>query len=101
MSELNITEYENLGRDISGYTVPVGEEPSLGTQTITYTSTSVQSAVFNDRTRFLRIIADIDSRFAINSDPTADADSSLIPAGTVEYVGIKNGKQLRLAVIEL
>ncbi len=101
MSSLNITEYENLGRDKSGYTVSVGEEESLVRQNVTYTTTSVQSSSFNARTRFIRVIADADTRVAVGLNPTAVAGvNTLIPAGSVEYFGVKLGKNFKIAAVQ-
>lgn len=101
MSELNITEYANLGRDASGYTVPVGEEVALAIQNVSFTSSSVQSAAFQPKTRFVRLVTDIDTRIAFGESPTAGAGTSTLPAGAVEYFGVKQGKGHKVAAVEL
>ena len=101
MSELNITEYVNLGRDLSGVLVPVGEEPALVIQNVSFTGTSVQSSAFNDKTRFVRLIADIDTRIEFGINPTAGATKTNLPMGVAEYFGVKLGESLKVAAIQL
>ncbi len=101
MSELNITEYGQLGRDASGYTVPVGEEPALAVQNVSFTSSSIQSAAFQGKTRFVRVVADIDTRISFGENPTAAATTSTLPAGAVEYFGVKQGRNHKVAAVQL
>lgn len=99
MSELVITEYENLGRDLSGVLIPVGEEPALTTQLVSFTSSSIQSVAFNAKTRFVRVIADVDTRLLFGTNPTAIQTNLHLPSGIAEYFGIQVGRSHKVAAI--
>ena len=97
MSNLSITEYEQLARGANGDRIPAGDEPSLVIQNVTFTTSSAQSAAFNSKTRFVRIISDVDARFVIGENPTASAsESSLISAGAPEYFGVNPGDKIAI-----
>ena len=101
MATLWITEYEKLAEDFAGQPVLVGEEPALVTQQITYT-TSVQSAVFHPKTRFIRVKADADAHLKFGKSPTAVVGDTPIEANVAEYFGVRSIKneQLQLAVYD-
>ena len=101
MSNLNITEYANLGRDVSGYVIPVGEAEELAVQNVSFTTSSVQSSAFNAKTRFIRVVADVDTKISFGLNPTASATTMTLPSGTVEYFGIKPGKSYIVAAVQL
>lgn len=82
-----ISEYGEIVKDASAVVVPVASEPAITTQTVTYT-TSTQSAKFNARTRFVRIVCDAKAHFVFGTDPTADADDPYLSQDTPEYFGI-------------
>ena len=98
MSKLNITEYRNQARDLSGHVISAGEEGSLAIQNIVTSASAASSSTFNEATKLVRVIADVDARILFGTAPVADANSTLIPAGGVEYFGVKPG--LSLSVIE-
>ena len=100
MSIINVTEYKGLGRDYSSHILPAGEEPSLNSENITIEVSSNVGSTFNGETRFIRVVAEIDCRIAIGENPVADGNSVLLPAGNVEYFGIKTRFGHKLAVIQ-
>ena len=63
------------------------------TQAVTYTS-STASTAFDDATRMIRVIADADVYIAFGAAPTANANSILIPSGTVEYFEVNAGDKV-------
>ena len=100
MSSLNITEYSNLSRDIGGSISPPVQEPSQATQTVTFTVSSVQSSEFASNTKIIRLVSDADCRISVGVNPVSDSDSTIVPAGSVEYFGVKMSGY-KLSVIEM
>jgi len=88
MATLNITEYANISTDWKSNLVSSGEEPSITTQSVSYT-TSTQSADLQPKTRFVRLIADADVYIAFAPDPTATASSTRLEANVAEYFGVE------------
>jgi hypothetical protein len=102
MSNLSITEYESVGRDIQGSPLPAGQVPAVAIQNITFTTSATQSAAFNTKTVFIRVVSDVDCRLVFGTDPTADQTSTLLASGQAEYFGIaKLGGPYKLSVIEV
>jgi len=101
MATLNITEYANMAVDFRNNIVPVGEEPALGRQTVTYT-TSTQSDDLHPKTRFVRVISDADGYLVFGVSPTAVASSTRIEADVAEYFGVEivRNRTIRIAVYD-
>ena len=93
MSNLSITEYGRIGKD-RGFGVQAAAEPALTRQNVTFSAGSVQSADFNSKAVMVRVVADADCRIAFGDDPTADDNSSILPAGDVEYFGLVRTNQM-------
>ena len=83
MAKLSITEYDVLPDDGRGRLLPLGGEPALADQEVTFT-TATQSAAFNAKAKFIRLIADADCRVLFGANPTALAASQRLVAD-VEY----------------
>ncbi len=98
MATLHISEYDKLAKDPMGHGVPVPQEPAIATQSVTFT-TSAQSAVFNPKTRYIRIIADEKAHFLIDDSPVATASSPPIAADTSEFFGLSR-TGLRIAAYD-
>jgi hypothetical protein len=106
MPTLYITEYGNVAfMPNSAGQVP--EEPPIAEQTVAITGGSSLSAVFQPKTRLVRIqpdaICSILFGFAINA-PAATIGSARLIAGQTEYRGVpeNNGvteRQMQVAVI--
>jgi hypothetical protein len=88
MSNLSITEYDDVTLDDRGAAMPVANNPGITVQNVSFTATAGQSAAFNRETRLLRIIADADCRIIFGADPTAVTTDMLVKAGSVEYFGV-------------
>lgn len=78
--------------------------PALASANVTYTTSSVQSAVFQQTTALVRIQCDSVAYVLFGANPTATLSSMRIPSGTVEYYAITPATvypytALRLAVI--
>jgi len=101
MAVLSVTEYDGLALDNamrdSGQglsSMPAAQEPAATRQTLTYTSATATS-VFSDETYLVRLAATSDLYYEIGTTPnTASAGSTLLPAGTVEYIGVTPGDKL-------
>ena len=96
MAKLYITEFNRMpsnGADIGGFP-QAAQLPSLGTQVVTYTTTSVQSVAFGADTRFVRVQADTDTCIRGGSNPTAVTTDMRITAGVPEYFGVNPGDKI-------
>lgn len=93
MASLYITEYENIAYVGDGRGVPVGLEPALATQKVSFTGTPGQSAAFNARTRFVRLHADGIMSIAFGTNPTAAVTDPRVAASTTEFFGVSNAAQ--------
>lgn len=99
MSNLSITEYRSVGRDVNGSPLPAGLAPAVTIQNVTFTATAAASNAFNDETVFVRIVADADCRIVFGTAPTATSTDTLMVAGNAEYFGVKAG--LKVSAIEV
>ena len=61
MANLYITEFQASGNAESGAQLQVGVQPAVAMQKVSFT-TSTQSAEFDERTRFIRLHADLKLR---------------------------------------
>lgn len=78
--------------------------PALASANVTYTTSSVQSTVFQTTTALVRIQCDAVAYVLFGANPTALLTSMRIPSGTVEYIAVQPASvppytALRLAVI--
>lgn len=102
MSTLYIREYNELARDLPGAKMPVGKEPALASQTVSFTTSSVQSTAFQSdgtvsapgSTFLVRVISDADALLEFGANPTAVATSILVKAGVAEYFGVVPGHKV-------
>ena len=95
MSNLSITEFERQVHGPSGTVIPVGMQHGETIQNVSYTTVSTQSAAFGATTKFVRIVADVDTRILFGANPTALASASvLMAAGSSEYFGVIPGDKV-------
>ena len=89
MATLHVTEYRALATDQNGRAVLVGEEPSIITQHVTYT-TAAASAAFNGKTKFVRVIASADAYlfWTVAGTAATTANGTLVKANVPEYFGV-------------
>lgn len=98
MAQVDITEYQNLASDGQGNKVAAGIEPSRSIKQLAVTPSSVQSAAFEDVTKFVRVHTDTTIRIAFGADPTASSTSQRMVANSTEYFGVTPG--IKAAVIQ-
>lgn len=99
MSVLYITEFAHSGNSNSGAVLQVASMPPLADQQVVFTTSSVQSAAFNDNTRFIRVHTDATCHVAFGDNPTALTSSMRLLEGWTEYFAVKAGQ--KVAVIGL
>lgn len=94
MAVAHIAEYTELGVDRAGnLTFPL--EPCKRIQNVTYSGTAGQSLAFHTSTRIVRIVSSGACYYAVGGNPTAvTAVATLLPANTVEYIGVKGGEKI-------
>ena len=85
-----ITEYRKIATDVNGNSIQAGQEPSIATQSVTFT-TPKDAVAFHSNTRLVRIIADADAyvAFGLTGDtPSASAADTKIASGVEAYFGV-------------
>lgn len=90
MATLWITEYSDMPAGWKGSEIPIGMEPAVTAQTVTFTATSAGSNAFAPRTRYVRVISDADCHLKFGVSPTATTTDTKMIAGSPEYFGIAN-----------
>lgn len=85
--DCHINEYTRMARDSTGDSIPVATEPKIATQNVTFTTTAVASATFNESTTFVRIICTSKTFFEFGTAPVATITDSYLAADTAEYFG--------------
>jgi len=101
MGKLSVTEFNQLGRDEPGSPMPAGELFLHTSQSVDFTSVSSQSADFQVSTRMIRIVSDADCYIEVSDNPVASPTTILVPAGNVEYFGIRKNRTQKIAVVSL
>lgn len=96
----NVTEF----RERPPVTYQAAYVPSLVSANVTYTTSSVQSSVFNVDTSLVRVTCDATAYILFGTNPTALLTSIRLSAGQTEYFTILPANtppytSLRLAVI--
>lgn len=67
--------------------------PAVAGQAVTFT-TATQSNALNAITKLVRIATDTQCYIAVGANPTATANSMLLPAFGVEYFGVTPGDKI-------
>lgn len=93
MAKMYIQEYEKLAKDHQGNIVPVGLEPAVSSQQITFT-VSTTSVAFDGRTKFVRVSCDAAARLKFGSAPVATGADMIVAANTPEYWGVTPGLKI-------
>jgi len=96
MANFSVTEIIVLARDKSDQVIQAADRYGA-TETLTLSGTSqntFDTSGVGNNTTFVRIAATTDAHIDIGSSPTADTNSPILPAGSVEYVGIKQGEKV-------
>lgn len=89
-----VKEYNYLAAG-AGSIAQAAQEPALVDQTaVDFTSGHAESAAFNALTTYIRVICDTQASFAVAAAPIAVTGNSWIPAGQIEYFGVKAGQKI-------
>ena len=99
MAVLFISEYAEQARDVRGYLVAAGQEPTLAEQQVAIGGTSTQSAPLNAKTAFVRVHTDAVCHVAFGSNPTSTPSQKRLAANSTEFFGVPAGQAFRIAVI--
>lgn len=99
MATMYIAEYERQARDSDGHVLPVGEEPALKKQAVSFTATHGASATFLDATRFVRVSLDAAGFVTMGAAPVAVSGTDTPMAANVpEYFGVRKGMKISAVV---
>lgn len=100
MAVLFVSEYAEQARDLRGYLVAAGQEPTLAEQQVAVGGSSTQSAAFNAKTAFVRVHTDAVCYVAFGTSPTASSSQKRLAANSTEFFGVPAGKAFKVAVIQ-
>lgn len=73
--------------------------PPLAAAVVTYTTSSVQSSVFQDLTQLVRVQCDAVGYITFGTNPTATLTSVRLSANVAEYFAVPKYSGFKLAVI--
>lgn len=90
MATLYITEFRYIG----DRGVQAAECPPLADQTVSIGGGSLQSAAFNDGTKFIRVHTDTNCSVLVGANPTATTGKLRIAAGQTEYFSVQGGQKI-------
>lgn len=93
------TAYVTEFRERPPVTYQAAIMPALVNQAVTFTTSSVQSAVFNYQTALVRVHCDADCWIIFGASPTATLTVMKLVAGQTEYFTVVPASDMRLAVI--
>lgn len=105
MATLKIREYSRLP-SVTGVSVdgsssapdrPIQISYESGTvvnQTVSFTSSSVQSSAFAATTEYIGAIADVAWSYLVAADPTATTSMIEVPADTLIYMAVAGGHKI-------
>lgn len=99
MAVLFISEYAEQVRDLRGYLVAAGQEPTLAEQQVAIGGTSAASSALNAKTTFVRIHTDAICHVSFGTAPTAATTTKRLAANSTEFFGVPVGKAFKVAVI--
>lgn len=99
MALVNITEFQEMPRDINGNVLPAAAAPFLADYDLTSLSaTPTDGAAFNKQTAFIRINPDVAVRYCIHPTDQPDAEGTRLGAEAVEIIGVPVNKSYRISV---
>lgn len=99
MPNLSITEYVAVGHDILGSPLPAGLEPAFTIQNITFDQSPRKSTNFQPRTKFVRLVSDVDVRlrFERAGETTGvSLSDTLMVAGQTEFFAVETGSAVNV-----
>lgn len=96
---LYVTEYADVTVTFGGTVVHAPSTPPLVDQTpVAIGAGSLQSAVFGENTRMVRLHTNVICSYAVGTNPTATANSRRMAANSTEFIRVEPG--FRVAVIQ-
>ena len=94
MANLYITEFELNSQDPTGEGLWIPNlSQVIAHQVVTFT-TSVQSAAFNKRTSFIRLLSDAAAHVKVDANPTATDQHTRLAPNSAEHFGVSGGDKL-------
>lgn len=98
MATLYIEEYQQLPRDAEGASIPAAGL-LVANQTVTSLSATPQSSsLFNAKTMFVMITADVASQIEFGTAPTAGSTSTYLPADVPRPFAVQGRGLYRVSV---
>lgn len=99
MAVLYITEYADAAHAASTEAITAIQEPAAAEQTVVIGAGSLQSAAFQNNTRFVRLNADVACSVTFGTNPTATAAKARLGANADRLVGVPMGAGFKVATI--
>lgn len=98
MATMYVSEYADAGR--LGGIIPVGAEPALVDQVVTYTATHGESAAFKNNTNMVRVHVDGIASILFGTAPVAVANTNKrMTAGQTEYFTVPVGQAYKVSAV--
>ncbi len=94
MSNLYVTVYKGMARDVVNTPVPAPEAPPLAEWSIEIGVSSNQSKPFPHDTKFISVKAGAACCLAFGKDPVADAGFHPLDAGETRWYGVYPGHKI-------
>ena len=82
-----VSEYAYIGTTQDSRAVQVPQEPALAVQRVTY-DISTQSATFNVRTQYIRVVCTARAHYEIGANPTSTTADPYVSADVPEYFAV-------------
>ena len=93
MTLLYISEYTGKITGPNGEPIQAGQEPSVTTQTVSFT-TATASAAFSANTRLVRVSSDGECHLSFGAAPTATTSHLQMQADSPEYFVVTPGQKV-------
>lgn len=98
-NRLSLSQYVSVGSP-AGIVAQIAQEPPVTADTIVdFSGGATQSALFNSKTNYIRVVCDSQCSVVVGTSPTAATTSKIIPALLPEYFAVPSGGTYRLSVI--
>lgn len=94
----SLSQFVSIGSP-AGTVAQIAQEPSLVDSIVDFSGGATQSALFNSRTNYIRVLCDSQCSVSVGINPTATTSNKILPALVPEYFAVPSGGTYRISVI--
>ena len=98
-NRLSLSQYVAVGSPAGVVAQIAADPPTVADTIVDFSGGATQSALFNSKTNYIRVLCDSQCSVVIGTSPTASTTSKIIPALLPEYFAVPSGGTYRLSVI--